>query len=408
MLKTIDVDQLRPGMHVQRLLGSWLKHPFWRTAFVAGDEDIARLQASIVRQVVIDTALGPDIEDADAGPCAADDDPPAPADAPDPAPAAPAVLTRGPTAALAAEMEQAQRIVHDGRGLVSSLFHQARLGRIASAEAALPLAQAINASIARHPAALSSVARIKSADDYTYMHSIAVGALMAMLSRQLGMDEDQALDATLGGVLHDLGKAAIPLEILNKPGRLDEREYDLVKTHPEHGEQMLRGAGMEHRPVLEIALHHHEKIDGSGYPHGLSGEAITPLARMGAICDVYDAVTSHRPYKNAWDPGEALRRMASWDGHFDPALFKAFVRGLGIYPIGSLVRLESERLAVVIEQHPEQLLTPRVCVFFSARTRQHILVQDIDLAAPGNHDRIVQAESPEPWGFRDLDKLWRR
>ncbi len=406
MLKTIDVDQLRPGMHVQRLLGPWLKHPFWRTSFIAGADEVARLQGSVIEQVVIDTSLGPDVDDA-----TADTPPPAPIAAPtgtEPPAAAPALVDRAPTAALSSEIERAQKICHDGRDMISSLFHQARLGKIASAESALPLAEAINASIARHPAALVSVARIKSADDYTYMHSIAVGALMAMLARQLGMDEEQTLDATLGGVLHDLGKAAIPQDVLNKPGRLDADEFALVRTHPEHGERMLRSSGMEHAPVLAIALHHHEKIDGSGYPHGLAGEAITPLARMGAICDVYDAVTSHRPYKRAWDPGEALRRMASWQGHFDPALFKAFVRGLGIYPIGTLVRLESERLAVVIEQHPEQLLTPRVCVFYSARTRQHVLLQDIDLSAPGSHDRILQVESPEQWGFKDLDKLWNR
>ena len=127
---------------------------------------------------------------------------------------------------------------------------------------------------------------------------------------------------------------------------------------------------------------------------------------MSAVCDVYDAITSNRPYKEGWDPGESLRQMASWKGHFDPSVLKAFVASVGIYPIGTLVKLSSERLAVVLEQSPAALSTPRVRVFYSARKRSHLLVTDVDLSEPGCSERIVGVESPRQWGFRELEKLW--
>jgi hypothetical protein len=145
-------------------------------------------------------------------------------------------------------------------------------------------------------------------------------------------------------------------------------------------------------------------VDGTGYPHRLAGDAISRIAKMGAICDVYDAITSNRPYKGGWDPAESIARMASWKGHFDPDLFKAFVKSLGIYPVGSLVRLASGRLAVVVEQNPGALTAPLVKVFFSARSNMPVPVQRVDLAS--GVDRIVGRESPARWGFKHLDGLW--
>lgn len=153
---------------------------------------------------------------------------------------------------------------------------------------------------------------------------------------------------------------------------------------------------------------HHEKIDGTGYPDGLSGDAISLYARMGAVCDIYDAVTSNRPYKRGWTPAESLRNMARWGGaHLDAKVFGAFVKSLGIYPIGSLVRLQSGRLGVVVEQSESSLLTPRVRTFFSASSRVYVQPEIVDLARPGCQDRIVSAENPERWGIADADKYWR-
>jgi HD-GYP domain-containing protein (c-di-GMP phosphodiesterase class II) len=141
--------------------------------------------------------------------------------------------------------------------------------------------------------------------------------------------------------------------------------------------------------VLDACLHHHEKIDGTGYPHRLPAEQITTLARMAAICDVYDAITSDRPYKAGWDPAESLRRMAEWTrDHLDQRLYQAFVKSLGIYPVGSLVRLTSGRLGVVTE--PDMRIPPEL----------------IDLSAPGCREQIAGREDPARWQFPDLNELW--
>ena len=158
--------------------------------------------------------------------------------------------------------------------------------------------------------------------------------------------------------------------------------------------------------TLDVCLHHHEKIDGSGYPHGLESGQLTLHAKTGAVCDVYDAITSNRPYKAGWDPAESIRKMTEWTGHFDPRVFQAFVKSIGIYPTGSLVKLASGRLGVVVEQSPKSLLTPRVKVFFSTRSRAYIPPELVDLARLGNVEKIAGREDAATWGIKNYDHLW--
>jgi len=407
MLRTLDVADLRPGMFVQKLVGPWMQHPFWRTSFLLDEARLAELQDSGVEQVVVDLARSeveeePDVDEADATPDGAGGSAPEEGTASDRR----RVIVPDGHVSLGAELARARRICDDGREAVEAMFREVRLGKGVDAQHVMPLLDEITGSVDRHPTALVSVARLKDADSYTYLHSVAVGALMAMLARQLQLPEDQVRDAALGGLLHDMGKALLPPDVLNKPGKLTEEEFAIVRQHPVHGERLLRDGGITQEAILHIARHHHEKVNGAGYPQRLSGTDLPLLTRMSAICDVYDAITSNRPYKAGWDPAESLRRMAGWQGHFDETLLKAFVRSVGIYPIGALVRLSSDRLAVVVEQNPATLLAPRVRVFYSAKSRTHLLMTDVDLATAGDRERIVSVESPATWGFRELEKLW--
>lgn len=212
----------------------------------------------------------------------------------------------------------------------------------------------------------------------------------------------------MAGLLHDVGKMAIDDAILNKPSSLSDDEFDQIKRHPEFGVRYLqKGTEPISRAVLEACYSHHEKIDGSGYPRGLRQEQISLLSRMAAVCDVYDALTSDRPYKQGWGPAVTVQRMAQWKGHFDPRVFQAFVRSVGIYPVGSLVRLSSGRLAVVIEQNDQSLLAPKVKVFYSTKSGMHIEQAVVNLAAAHCNDAIAARESAEDWDFKDLDSLWR-
>ena len=196
----------------------------------------------------------------------------------------------------------------------------------------------------------------------------------------------------------------IPKEILDKPGKLTDAEFAIIKTHPAEGHKLLLAGSGIAEAVKDVCLHHHEKVDGSGYPEGLNGETMSLFAKMGAVCDVYDAITSNRPYKAGWDPAESIKQMADWKGHFVPTVFQAFVKSLGIYPVGAFVRLESGRMGVVVEQHESSLLKPKIRVFFSARSQAYIVPETIDLAH--SPEKIAGREDPEKWGIKDFNHHW--
>jgi putative nucleotidyltransferase with HDIG domain len=405
MLKTIAVNQVRIGMYIQELKGPWMDHPFWRTKFILKDEmDLLKLRGSALKQVVIDIKRGLDV-------------------LPEPEPVPDAltdkelamlelesvtleeVMPQVKQAPLDAEHRKAARIIQSTRREIMSMFKDLRMGKVIEAAKVMPLVEEISASVARNTHALISLVRLKTADDYTYMHSIAVSALMSNLARELNMSEVEVKQAGLAGLMHDLGKAEVPVQILNKPGSLTDNEFDVVRQHPQIGYDMLVKADITDPVTLDVCLHHHEKMDGSGYPDHLAGDNISIYARMGAICDVYDALTSTRAYKPGWEPGLALKRMASWSGHFDPLVLEAFVKSMGIYPIGTVVMLKSGRLAVVVRQSPDNLLTPVVKAFFSTKSLVHIPVEEIDLSRQ-LADEIVSNESATSWGIGNIDHLW--
>ncbi len=394
------------GMYIHELKGPWMDHPFWRSKFVLNDPiDLQKLKASSLQQVVIDTDQGVDVLlEPERGAHQLTDKEMAMLELDGPVAADETNAERLRPATLDVERQQAAKIIASSRKAIASMFKDLRMGKAVEAEAVMPIVEEISASVTRNVHALISLVRLKTVDDYTYMHSVAVCALMTALGRELKLSETEVKQAGLAGLMHDMGKAGIPLQILNKPGSLTDNEFDVIRQHPKLGHDMLVKAHISDSVTLDVCLHHHEKIDGSGYPEHLSGDQMTIFAKMGAICDVYDAVTSTRAYKPAWEPGMALKRMASWTGHFDPVVFKAFVKSLGIYPIGTVVILKSGRLAVVVKQTPDSLLKPVVKAFFSTKSKIHIPVIELDLSK--GMDEIIGNDSAATWGVGNIDHLW--
>jgi putative nucleotidyltransferase with HDIG domain len=394
MIKRIAIQELTLGMYVQELHSSWMSHPFWKTSFLLDDlEDLQKIRDCGVKEVSIDLSKSVLKRPEPKKPVA-------------PSPPPKPVKPKRQISAYR-ELEKAKASCIQSRSAVIDMFREARMGAAISVDSADRVVDQITQSVERHPLAMISLARLKTADDYTYMHSVAVSAMMVAFANELGMAEEGVRDAGTAGLLHDLGKSVIPDAILNKPGSLTPEEFAIVKTHSAKGAEILRNTLGIKPSVVDAVFHHHEKIDGSGYPHGLAGDEISQLARMTTICDVYDAITSNRPYKTGWCPAESLQKMMQWKGHFDPALFQKFVKVLGIYPVGTLVRMESQRLAVVVDQNEGNILKPKVKVFFSVRSKLPLSPTLVNLSASGVEDRIVGREPQENWSFAYLDDLWQ-
>lgn len=403
MLKSIATEQLRLGMYVHSIPGAWINHPFWRKSFkVDNPDDLQALRDSKIREILIDTTKGHDVqldeddieedEDIDGGVAGNTADI--------------AQATGGKTASRTdtqTERDRAARIISSSRTTVMNMFAEARMGKAVDIKDAVGLVSEIASSVSRNADALISLARLKTADDYTYMHSVAVCALMISLANQLELPAADVRQAGMAGLLHDVGKMAVPLDLLNKPEKLTDSEFASVQSHTIAGHKILQQTDGVGQAALDVALHHHEKMDGSGYPYNLKGDQISLMARMGAVCDVYDAVTSNRPYKAGWDPARSIRHMANSAGHFDPRLMEAFVKGIGIYPTGSCVLMQSGKLGVVLDQRPGQLLTPRVKVFYSTTSKMPLRTDIIDLAH--SSDKIVAYADPTKWGIRNLPSM---
>ncbi|WP_404336585.1 HD-GYP domain-containing protein [Sphingomonas sp. MMS12-HWE2-04] len=381
------------GMFIHGFEGSWLKHPFWRTRFLLErPSDLELLRASDVPAVLIDDSRGLGL----AAPTTE-----APAGRSRPVLRhTPVAMSFEPRHSARIDKEHAKQTIARSKQAVKGIFNGARDGQPIDVAQAEPVVAEISDCVERNPAMFIDISRLKSKDEYTYLHSVSVCALMVNFARKIGLDEETVRAMGLAGLLHDVGKMTVPLEVLNKPGRLDEDEFSLIKAHPERGHEMLVGGDGVNQETLDVALLHHEKIDGTGYPFGLRGVAISQAARMGAICDVFDALTSDRAYKARWTPLKAVTEMQGWAGHFDPDLLFDFCRSVGVVPTGMLVRMRSNRLGITLPDGGKGSRS-KVRVFHSAVERAPVALEDIFPWLDNAGDQIIRAEDPGRWGFTD-------
>jgi len=408
-LKKIPVAELKLGMYLYALSGSWIEHPFWRSKFIIEDpNDIILIEKSAVLDAWIDvekstSELQGELQctlhirpalDSDHG---ADNV---------------QFVEKNPTrsTSMAVEIEHAKKILAGASETVNAILDEARMGKPISLAGARDAVQQITSSVMRNPGALITLARAKTATDYIAMHSAAVSALMIALARQLKMSDSEVREAGLAGLLHDIGEVDTPAEILNRPGTLTETEFAGIKHHAVLAHCLLVESGQMTNAVLDVCLHHHERLDGSGYPFGLAGAQISRLARMAAICDAYDAITSNRPYKKSMGPAEAISMMTEWRANrFDKEILAAFVDCVGRYPIGALVRINSGKLGVVVEQTPDSPTTPKVKIFFSLEAGFLDPPELVDLArqvADEQAEKIIDCEDAAKWDIKNLDHMW--
>ena len=392
-IRKIGIDQLGRGMYVHDLNCPWMDHPFLGNQLLVEDQaTLDTIRGLGVRELYIDVARGADVPGA-VSPVEAEEE----IGQQLAAMVGEAMPAKVP---LAEEAQRARRLHVEANRIVREMIGDIRLGKQIELEQVDPVVERMIDSIFRCPDALLPLGRLKDHDQYTFQHSVSVCTLMIAFARGLGLPRDNIKEIAVGALLHDVGKATVPDEILNKPAKLTDAEFARMKSHVVQSLILLQHTPGISQVALEVAGQHHERYDGTGYPNRLKGNDISFHGQMGAIVDVYDAITSNRVYHKGMPPPQAMGRLLEWSRfHFNPDLVKVFIKAIGIYPTGSLVRLISGRLGVVLEQHPDKPMKPRLRVFYHATRRHYLRPEELDLGSSTAQDAIVGHESFDAWGI---------
>ena len=396
MIKKIQTSDLKIGMYIKELDCSWMDHPFMAGSFnLKNQNTLDKILKAGIKFASIDTSQGRDFI-----PEKLEQEVKTPSP---PVSVAEKTATIKEKISISQEENRARAIYKEGTVIIRKMMEDVRLGKQVEVESVNPLAEKIIQSIFRNPHALTGISRIKTKDEYTFMHCVSVTGLMVMFARNQGLSEEEIHDVAIGSLVHDVGKIMVPDKVLNKPGKLSVDEFTIMKDHVTYSREILQDNPGISQTALDVAVLHHERMDGSGYPLGLSGDEISLVGQMSAIVDVYDALTSVRVYKDAWEPTLALKKMIEWSpGHFSRELVMQFVQCLGIYPVGSLVEMESGRVGTVLEQN-EDMLRPKLRIIYNAKKKCYVKVVDVDLAKEKN-DKILSAVSPKEYNI-DLSKF---
>ncbi len=426
MLKKIDAAELELGMYIHRLEGNWLKHSFWKTKFLLTDpEQLEELRSNAVEGVYIDIEKGADVGSGQSaaparrrGLVASTSEPSggmadrirlermqmAPVRAP--TQARPAFDNRSTAPiGMAREVGHSRAMMASANRVLSGVFEQARLGKAISAEQIEPVIEDLFASVQRNPHAFNGLMRIRRENSSLYAHGLAVSALMIALGRHMGLDDRQVKDAGLAGLIMDVGMGHLPIDVSTILDDLSEEQRAIVQTHTTLGYDFVTMGGGIPDEVSLVCLQHHERCDGSGYPKGLVREEIGLLARMAAICDVYDSLTSDRPHRPRVDPSAALEQMRGMPGDFDSQLMAQFIESLGVYPIGSVVRLTNGRLALVVDQNSDDCACPRVWTFYDCGSRRLVKPEDLDLRFCKGRVEIVGSDDAAEYGIENFPAI---
>jgi putative nucleotidyltransferase with HDIG domain len=376
MIKRIDVKWLQVGMYVTQLDRPWIETPFLLKKFlIKSPQQVSQLK-EYCSYVDIDTDKG---KDADAGIPAAD------LDARTVSKLQAIEKEEGPPEGSSQvpfedEIQQALVTRDKTKEVVDHMLEDVRIGRSIDTAEAKQVVENIMESITRNREALVCLTQLKNRDEYTSIHSMNVCILCIAFGRHLGLRREQLQLLGVGALLHDIGKMRVPLEILNKPGRLTEDEFAIMKNHVTYAAGILeKTAGFSPRS-MKVVMEHHERFTGGGYPLGLNGENISALGQLAGIVDVYDAITSDRVYHNHMHPHEAIKKMYEWSARdFNKGLLEKFIKCVGIYPLGSLVEINHADLGIVVSSHEASALKPAVMLVLDERGQAHEQPRIIDL-----------------------------
>ena len=402
-IKKVSVEDLKTGMAIRGYVCDWTADvDRWGTKLLKSDDDIQRIIDNGIKEVYIDITRGSDVEHA---PTLEQIDKAMDKE----------ILAVGERmvedsslrqqTSLQNELAEATKVKKQARKLVNSTLGDVRMGKQVVDVGVLNNVMGDMAdSLFRNQNAILSLGLIKQKDEYTFMHSVNVGVFLMSFCHTMGMDQQVVIDAGTGGMLHDIGKMKVPYEIINKKSKLTDEEFGLMKSHPAYGKEILESAKGISELGLQVANEHHERYDGTGYTHRLAGEEISLYGQMGAIVDVYDAITSDRSYHKGMESHTALKKMLEWsNNHFSAHLFQSFIQSIGIYPIGTLVRLKNSLIGIVLENNNKSMLHPTIRLLIDAGRFPNVRVEPKVINLLDYEDRpsykISCIESVEKWGI---------
>lgn len=382
-LTKMHVGELRIGMYVAKLDRDWLDTPFIMQGFLLEDTEDIDIVSEYCEYVWVDTAPQK-----------------ASAYSSDVGTATSVPRSRfQPQTDVKEEQRKMVSAFRAARRETKSMLANIRLGEAINTDQAKETVRDCVQSIIRHPDALMWMARIRDEREYTAEHSLNVCILAVAFGRQLGMDELDLEKLGLCGLLHDVGKMRVPLEILNKQAPLTDKEMRMMKAHTVHGRNLLMSTPSIYAGAIDTAYSHHERMDGNGYPRKISGNGVSFFTRVIAIVDAYDAMTADRCYSRAKTSTEALKIIYEARGtQFDEQLALKFIQTIGLYPPGSIVELYTGEVGIVLESNQTFRHLPRVILLLDEHKNKRTKESIIDL---------VQVESGDlPRRFL-IKQVWR-
>lgn len=348
----VSVSDLRLGMYVVELDRPWLETPFLFQGFIIHTEEEIDQLANYCEYVFIDVAQT-EIKYQDKT-------------------RQQRQVKRRDTYKISTEKALAQSVSHydHAKRTVDNVLTALRFSQEINTEEVKTVVKDCVKDVLRNPNAMLWLTQIKHKDDYTAEHCLRVSVLSVALGRELDLLEQELIDLGIGGMLHDVGKVKVPNEILNKEGALTAEEYEIMKTHTSAGRSMLMSKSDVPPIAVDIAYSHHEQMNGRGYPRGIEANKIPYFAKIVAVVDAFDAITSDRVYSKGRSTLEALRILYDCRGsQFDEEVVRAFIRLIGIYPPGHLAELTNGEVGIILSCPPRNKLKPKLIIVRNAEKK---------------------------------------
>ncbi|MFT4928536.1 MAG: HD-GYP domain-containing protein (c-di-GMP phosphodiesterase class II) [Phenylobacterium sp.] len=402
MLKRISIDDLSIGMYVEAVTKQTGAAKIKTRGRVGSQKVIDKLRAQGILQLAIDPENVLPQQKTEQTPAAAPESEAVPEPAPEPKVE---IDPTKRTVGFEQEVGKASQLYSQAKKLQKLAFADALSGRKINTKGMEKVASGFIDSVFRNQDALTCMTQLKEKDDYLLEHSVNVSILMTILAKHMKLDKERIHELATGALLHDIGKVKIDDKILHKPGKLTKPEMKEMQKHALYTREILQNADGIAPVSLEVACNHHERLDGSGYPRGLTAEKISIPTRMIAIVDSYDAMTADRCYKDGMNPINAFKLLKrDIKTCFDETVVNLFIQAIGIHPVGTLVQLKSQKLGIVIQTNFVDPLKPVVKVFYHAKFNHHTEIRDIDLTQ--SNDSIESCVKPESFKI-DLKKFFK-